>query len=54
MAKWTVVSSKIASVILESQKFEVVLNDDFLSILKLSEITKILQQCVEIETIELS
>ena len=38
---WTVISSKIASVILELQKSEVVWSEDFLSILKPSEITKI-------------
>ena len=37
----TVISSKIASVILELEKSEVVLSEDILSILKPSEITNI-------------
>ena len=40
----TVISSKIASSILELQKSEVVWNEDILSIMKTSEITKILQK----------
>ena len=40
----TVISSKIASSILELQKSEIVWNEDILSIMKTSEITKILQK----------
>ena len=38
---WTVIITKIASLILEKEKSEDVLTEDFLSILKPSEITKI-------------
>ena len=44
MMPWTVIISKIASVILDLQKYEDLQYEDFLSILRTSETTKIRQK----------